>query len=155
MKDELSKKLSRNRHLARHLAELGRLLKREVLPEHLLSLDATEALLARSRATRRTPDWKQSVPFGDKNNGHLGWANEFKSDPVYLWTALTNICGAHPPVRLSEIDFGFSFNLCPEGILEVLSVDLENRMLLDWYEEGGAELLDLEVTGSRWGAAMP
>jgi len=31
--------------------------------------------------------------------------------------------------------------------------DLGDRIFLDWYEEGGVELLDVEVIGPRWSAA--
>lgn len=135
---------------------MGRLLHREVRPEHLLSVEETEGLLARSRAARRTPEWRRTVEFAGKHQGLLArFVESFQSDPVYVWTPLTTDCGAHAPVRLSELDLGFPFDLNPEGILTVLAEDLGNRMLLDWYEEGGVELLDVEVAGARWGPAAP
>lgn len=70
-----------------------------------------------------------------------------------MWTALTNDCGVHRAVPLSELDFSFPFEFNPEGILSVVSQDLGDSILLDWYEEGGVELLDLEVTGPRLSAA--
>ncbi|MFT3912597.1 MAG: hypothetical protein QM704_00510 [Anaeromyxobacteraceae bacterium] len=156
MKDTTSKKLRRSRHLARHLTELGRLLHKEVRTEDLLSLDETEALLARSKAvTRRAPDWKSSFPFAEKEQRLSRPIRPIHAEMVYVWTALANDCGVHRLVRLSELDFRFSFDFSPEGILTVISEDLENQMLLDWHKDNGVELLDLEVTGPRWSAAGP
>jgi hypothetical protein len=154
MSDELTKRLRRNRHLARHLTELGCLLRREVRPEDLLSLYETEVLLG--RAAKRTPGRKETFPFADKARGRLSLlVHAFQDDLVYLWTALTNDCGVYRAVPLAEIDFSFPFEFSPEGILSVVSQDLGDRILLDWYEEGGVELLDLEVTGPRWSATNP
>jgi hypothetical protein len=120
MSDELTKKLRRNKHLARHLAELGRLLRREVQPEDLLSLSETEALLART--ANGIPDRKESFPFAEKDRGRLSpLVHAFPDDLVYLWTALARDCGVHRAVPLSEVDFGFPFAFSPEGILGVVS----------------------------------
>lgn len=154
MSDEVTKRLRRNAHLARHLTELGRLLRRDVRPDDLLSLPETEAL--RVRMAKRTPDRKESFPFAEKNGRRLSpLVHAFQEDLVYVWTALSNDCGVHRAVPLSEVDFSFPFAFSPEGILSIVSQDLGDHILLDWYEEGGAELLDLEVTGPRWSAAWP
>jgi len=151
MSDELTKGLRRNKHLARHLTELGCLLRREVRPEDLLSLDETEVLLGRT--AKRTPGHKETFPFAEKARGSLSpLVHAFQNDFVYLWTALTNDCGVHRAVPLADIDFNFPFEFSPEGILSVVSQDLGDRILLDWYEEGGVELLDFEVIGPRWSA---
>jgi hypothetical protein len=155
-----SKRIAFARHLGRHLSELTRVLGRNVRREDLLSLEESEAILARSKATLRAPDWKITVPFEDKN---LPWFRDFTralgsahAGRVYLWTPLASDCGLPKSVFLSEIDFGFPFDLNPEGILEVLTDDLKDRLILDYsLGEGDRAELEIEVSGPRWGGVPP
>ena len=151
-----SKRIGFARHLGRHLSELSHVLGRSVRREDLLSLEESEAVLAQSKAALRVPGWKITVPFEDKN---LPWFRTFvkalgsaKARRVYVWTPLASDCGLPKPVPLSEIDFSFPFDLNPEGILEVITEDLEEGLILDYSLGAGDRAeLEVEVSGPRWG----
>lgn len=156
---ELHKRIAFNRHIGRHLAEAGRLLRRELHRDDLLTVSETEALLTRAKGVKRAPAWKRELEFAEKSRPRFASfvkALEARSEGgVYLWTPLAASCGVPRPVRLSEIDFAFPFDVNPEGILEVLSVDLANRLLLDYSrDDNNREVLELEVEGASWGAVI-
>ena len=58
------------------------------------------------------------------------------------------------PVLLSEVRFDFDFSVNKDGMLVLLTMDLQDRMLLDFSEGPDGELLlEVEVAGANWGQA--
>jgi hypothetical protein len=154
-----SKRIALTRNLGRHLTELSRVLRRDIRCEDLMSVEETERILYRSKATPRAAGWKLTVPFEEKG---LPWflaliraLESAHPGRVLLWTPLASACGLPKSVALAEIDFGFSFDLNPEGILEVLTEDLENRLILDYAMEGNRAMLEVEVSGLHWAGVSP
>lgn len=63
---------------------------------------------------------------------------------------MTHWCGLMPVMSFSEVEVAFSFDL-EGGVLAFYSEDLLNRLFLDFGEESGEELLEVEWSGVAWG----
>lgn len=147
--------LGRKAHLPHHLAELRNLVRREVSEADLLSLEDTNALREKAKANRPSPLSRVEVPFSDKNGARFAaLVDQMRCDErsVYIWTPLSNVCGLLRPVHLSEVNFGFEFDINPEGILVILTSDLVDKLLLDFSDNDAAErVIEIETSGPRWG----
>lgn len=154
----LAGRLTQKLNLPQHLRELSQLVGRKVEPEELLSLVETEAVRAQAMTVQRQPSWRCELRFSDKRSPRFGRLlqaiRERNPSPVYLWTPLSNDCGLLRPVSLSDVRFDFDFAVNKDGILELLTADLQDRMLLDFSEgPDGEQLLEVEVAGANWGQA--
>jgi hypothetical protein len=125
--------------------------------ESLLSPKETEALRERSKAIQYTPMWRSTVGFSEKSRPRfqrlVAALRDLNPGGVYIWTPLSNVCGLLRPVSLESIQWGFDFDLIPEGVLVLLTADLCDKMLLDFSESptAGSEL-EIEVSGPHWGS---
>ena len=154
----LAGRLTQKVNLPQHLRELSQLVGRKVEPEELLSLAETEAVRAQGMTVQRLPSWRCELRFSDKRSARFGRLlqaiRERNPSPVYLWTPLSNDCGLLRPVPLSDVRFDFDFAVNRDGIVVLLTADLQDRMLLDFSEgPDGEQLLEVEVAGANWGQA--
>ena len=154
----LAGRLTQKVNLPQHLRELSHLVGRKVEPEELLSLAETEAVRAQGMTVQRLPSWRCELRFSDKRSARFGRLlqaiRERNPSPVYLWTPLSNDCGLLRPVSLSDVRFDFDFAVNRDGIVVLLTADLQDRMLLDFSEgPDGEQLLEVEVAGANWGQA--
>lgn len=150
--------LTQKLNLPPHLRELSQLVGRKVEPEELLSLVETEAVRAQAMTVQRQPSWRCELRFSDKRSPRFGRLlqaiRERNPSPVYLWTPLSNDCGLLRPVSLSDVRFDFDFAVNRDGIVVLLTADLQDRMLLDFSEgPDGEQLLEVAVAGANWGQA--
>ena len=155
----LAVRLTQKLNLPQHLRELSQLVGRKVEPEELLSLVETEAVRAQGMTVQRLPSWRCELRFSDKRSPRFGRLLqafcERNPSLVYLWTPLSNDCGLLRPVPLSEVRFDFDFAVNRDGILELLTADLQDRMLLDFSEgPDGEQLLEVAVAGAHWGQVV-
>jgi hypothetical protein len=52
---------------------------------------------------------------------------------------------------IEAIDFTFPFDISPEGIVEFVTEDLSNELLLDYYQDSDdREMLEVEWQGKDW-----
>ena len=153
---ERSGKFAFAKELPRHLAELEVLLKRHIEPRELLSVEETRLIRARASQVARWPLCRWKLPFLEKEDGRFRAfvANLSEANPadVYVWTPASNVCGLLRPVALARVSFSFPFELNPEGILTILTIDLSDQLLLDYsMGEGGEAFLEMECSGEHWG----
>lgn len=154
----LAVRLTQKLNLPQHLRELSQLVGRKVEPSELLSLAETEAVRAQGMTVQREPSWQCELRFSDKLSARFGRLlqafRERNPSPVYLWTSLSNACGLLRPVPLSAVRFDFDFSVNRDGMLVLLTADLQDRMLLDFSESpDGEQLLEVAVAGPHWGQA--
>ena len=141
-------------HIAHHLTELGHLTNRLVLEGELLTPDRTRALREQMKTL---PEFvhKFTIPFSERQSerfqAFIEQGQHTFPKPVYLWTQYTNECGALRLSSIRDLNFGFDFKVESNGILSLIAEDLTNRMLLDFYEDGQNQLLDIELAGTEWG----
>jgi hypothetical protein len=153
---DLQKVVAFKANIGRHLTQLSRLTGTIVNKDSLLSPQETEALRATSKTTEYAPVWRHTMDFSKLTEAQfqrfVGALDEMSPSGVYIWTPLSNVCGLLRPVPLKSIQWGFDFDLIPEGILVLLTADLADRMLLD-FSEGSTrrQELEIEVSGQHWG----
>lgn len=72
--------------------------------------------------------------------------------PVYIWTPRTIECGALLLPSLNVIKFDFDFHVNEEGILVLLTNDLADRLVLDFFKlPTGEQRMRIETQGANWG----
>ncbi|MCG8422111.1 MAG: hypothetical protein MJE77_29665 [Proteobacteria bacterium] len=106
------------------------------------------------RLTPPSPSVTWEIGFREKETPRfrkfLERLHNSNASDVYLWTPATNICGLLPPLPLREVNFDFPFNLNPEGILTVLTSDLQDSLILDYSETEEGARLEIEAAGPHW-----
>lgn len=152
---DLRDKLLRTSDLPRYLQSLTVLLRRPIASSDLLTVQDTEAILEKFKKTPRSPISRFELPFEARGEtrfsvflARLATAN---ASDVYVWLPPSVSCGLMGPVPLSAIDINFPFDLNSEGIFEVFTIDLSDRLLLDYSIEEDKQILEVEASGEHWG----
>ena len=154
---ELQRAAAFKASISRHLAQLSQLAGHAITKEDLLSPEQTEILRGRSKESEYAPAWRWTGEFSEKTGQPfqrlVGQFEELSPGGVYVWTPLSNVCGVLRPISLRSIQWGFDFDLIPEGILVFLAVDLRDKLLLDFAETAETRrVVEIEVAGPHWGA---
>jgi len=151
--------LDARKHLGRHLAELGGLFGRSVGPEELITLEETEDIRLRSKEIALSPTWRRSIRFEDRRADPVvdlvQRLHQSRSLPVYVWTALSNLCGLARPIPLAQFNLAFDFNVNREGIVALVTSDLLDKLIFDFSVQNGRRELEIEVSGDHWGRVEP
>ena len=74
---------------------------------------------------------------------------------ILVFTDNSNYCGAARIADLSKFNTQFNFEEEHSGIISILSQDLTNNLVIDFYEEIGQQFMELEVQGGEWVKALP
>ncbi len=70
---------------------------------------------------------------------------QFKSkDNVYLFIPLSKDCGAIEMDSIINFNFNFNFTDEPSGIISIISKNLKEKILLDFYEEQEVKYIEFE-----------
>ncbi|TGN30004.1 hypothetical protein [Empedobacter tilapiae] len=70
---------------------------------------------------------------------------QFKSkDTVYLFIPLSEDCGAIEMDSIINFNFNFNFTDEPSGIISIISKNLKEKILLDFYEEQEVKYIEFE-----------
>jgi hypothetical protein len=150
----------RRHELPAYLRELSVLAGRSVTEEEVSSLEEVENLRAPpDSVSARTNERKFTMLFRHKTG--VAFENYIESlfaanpSPVYIWTHRTRICGAFVLGSIRELNRSFGFRLNEDGIVSVTTTDFRDELVLDWFEEHGRELLEVNARGERWSAVEP
>lgn len=143
--------------LQKYLAELERLLGREVLPDELGSLEQAKMLREVSKNLVYQPLTDFEIAFDEKKTTRFQLFVErlcqSNSSPVYLFTPRTIFFGALKIDGLQSVKFDFDFALNEEGALAFLVSDLSDSLLLDFFvSPSGVQRLRMETQGANWGS---
>jgi hypothetical protein len=153
---DLQQRLFRNRHLSSHLNGLASLVNGPVSASDLLSPQEVSRLREKiDNQTRRSRMEKFQIPFEEKLTVRfknlVNALHEMNSSPIYVWTPLSNDCGLLQVESLRSVDYSFGFDVVPEGLFSLVTVDLLDEMLLDFSEDDrGKRILEIELYGLHW-----
>lgn len=145
----------KKRSLPAYLVELTSLADRQVNEEELTTLERTnEVRLELSRFADADPI-AFTIPFSDlttdKFKLFVSALSTANPSAVFLWTPRANDCGLLSLPSITKVQFSFPFELIPEGILVVSTVDCSDRLTLDFCEnELGERLVEVELLGKHW-----
>jgi len=146
--------------LPSYMVELEALTGRSVSADALLSVHETILLRDKLKQIPKEQVVRACIPFEALKSRAftlmLDRLNTLNASPVALWLPKSSDCGLLQLPSIKEINFGFSFDLIPEGILVIATSDGLNRMLLDFSdEEDGQRSLEIELHGPHWAQATP
>jgi len=149
-------RFARRREMAPYLLRLNHLIVGGVEEADLLSQEETEEVRRRSKDIQRIPSWRRDMSFSEKVEPRFQMFVRSlmvaQPSPVYVWTDGSDLCGVPRPIPLARINFGFDFNIDPNGVLALVTRDLVDKLLLDYSEDSNRnQTIVLEVSGSNWG----
>ena len=72
---------------------------------------------------------------------------------IYISLGYSEYCGLAETPSINSFNTDFSFNAEHTGLIVLYSSDIQNKLLLDFYEEAGGKFLDIEVYGELWSKA--
>lgn len=142
-------------NIAPYLLELGVLANKAVNKHELSSVEEVDRIRAYALGIAHLPVVKFKIGFSEKNSfqfsRYIQHLYDVNREQVYIWTAKTNICGLYKIGSIKDVDFSFPFELNEEGIVVFLSVDMKDRLLLDFSIDSlGNEIVDVESQGLNW-----
>ena len=89
--------------------------------------------------------FSKKILFNDKEELKSIIFNNFNTnDSVYIFTSLSRDCGAVLIDSIIYFNFNFNFMDDHSGIISLISSDVKNKILLDFYEEDGLQYLEIE-----------
>lgn len=138
-----------------HLAELSSILGRPVVMDELESMDTTRAILDAQKPLLAFEPIKFEIPFHEKSEKPLYDLIQTLSSanpaPLFLWASHANDCGVLKLRSLADVRYDFAFDV-NEGLLSLVTIDLCDQLLLDFYEDEYAQVLSLAIQGGHWTA---
>lgn len=142
-------------NISRYLLELETLASKAVNKDDLSSIKQVDEVRVSASHLENLPIEKFKIGFSEKDGSQfsryiqgLYYSN---SEQVYVWTGKTNSCGLYKVSSIKDVNFSFPFNLNEEGIVAFLSVDMKDKLLLDFsIESSGDKIVDVESQGLNW-----
>lgn len=129
----------------------------EVNKNNLSSLDEVEKVRGKTSQLDELPMNKAIVEFSVLSSKKF---NNFNTQLLQklikslYWTPRTNGCGLYSVESIDAVNFNFPFNINAEGILVLVSVDAQDKLLLDFYKsDEGKQMVEIEVSGKNWSSA--
>lgn len=148
-------KFLKKKHLNSYLGELEKLALQKVDVSKLV-LDRIDVLKeAAIRLSNNQGEFFQ-IPFEEKRGVdfkiYINRLKSVNSGKVYLWTDYSNYCGLLLLDDLTQLNLEFGFHDEHSGIMTLLAENLKDKLILDWSEEGGRRMLEIESYGENWGS---
>ena len=142
-------------NIASYLLELGMLANKAVNKSDLSPVEEVDEVRAGASNLENLPTEKFKVGFSEKDGSqfsrYIQGLYDANNEQVYLWTGKTNTCGLYKVGSIKDVDFSFPFDLNEEGIVVFLSVDMKDKLLLDFsIDSSGNEIVELESQGLNW-----
>ena len=109
----------------------------------ILSIVETDKLIEKESKLKLR--FSKKILFNDKEELKSIIFNNFNTnDSVYIFTSLSRDCGAVLIDYIIYFNFNFNFMDDHSGIISLISSDVKNKILLDFYEEDGLQYLEIE-----------
>ncbi|SUP53868.1 Uncharacterised protein [Weeksella virosa] len=109
----------------------------------ILSIVETDKLIEKESKLKLR--FSKKILFNDKEELKRITFNNFNAkDSVYIFTSLSRDCGAVLIDSINSFNFNFNFMDDHSGIISLISSDVKNKILLDFYEEDGLLYLEIE-----------
>jgi hypothetical protein len=150
-------------HMQEYLEELSQLVGREVSADELGGLEQARAIRDIARKfneapitpAHHKPGGSYEIAGEERQSERLFWFFQrlryTNPSPVYVWTPRTICCGTFLLPSIEAINTGFDLDLNEEGVLVLLSCDLEDGLLLDFaVSADGKDCVSLQTRGANW-----
>jgi hypothetical protein len=138
-----------------YLLELKEFTGVDVKREFLSSVEDVKKIIKKTLLLKDTNKNKFAIDFSEKTSERfktfIANLKKANNSPVYIWTEKSNVCGLYKVASIDAVNFAFRFDLSPEGIVEFVTEDLSDRLLLDYYyDSDDREMLEFEWQGKHW-----
>ena len=154
MTSENREKIQYKINLTPYMLELNNFVLKRKGESDLLSIEKTRMNIEKSKNLDRMVLLKKTIPFAEKSSEkfkkYISLLQKANPAGVYIWLERTSICGTTIISSLKDINWGFDFNCSKNGVVEFVSTDLQDKILFDFFEEDGEQLLEIEVQGTNW-----
>lgn len=139
------------KYLKVYLKELNALVNINVLQENLIPLEKSPKAENISENKKKVR-WK----FDEKAKleGLVNKLVKLRDDDLLLITEYSKFCGALKLSSLKSFNIQFDFNAEHAGIIVLRLCDNSNKLLLDYYQDEGENILEIEVSGKDWPNAL-
>ncbi|MFA4796618.1 hypothetical protein Q2296_19040 [Leptospira kirschneri] len=152
MNEENLKKFRYKLSMPKYIAEISQLTNNPFDKTNLLTLNQTESI-------RRSPSKikvmrKFEIPFEEKNSERFSkFLNNLYSKnqlSIYIWTELSNDCGVYRIPSILDFNYHFVFEVNTDGLIQLLSENLDDELIFDFTEDNNERLLEIELSGANW-----
>lgn|SRR5690606_5305130 len=109
----------------------------------ILSIVETDKIIEKERQLKLI--FSKRILFENKEELKSIVLENIKTDNnIYVFTTLSRDCGAILIDNINSFNFDFHFADDPSGILSLISSDIKNKILLDFYEEDKLFYIEIE-----------
>lgn len=109
----------------------------------LLPIVETDKIIEKESSLKLV--YSTKMMFDDKTELKRIIAEKIESeDGFYLFTSLSRDCGVVVIDSLEDFNFDFNFMDDHSGIVSLVSSNLKEKILLDFYEEEGEKFIEVE-----------
>jgi hypothetical protein len=137
-----------------YLAQLSTLCGRLVLESELSSIEAAAEMRESSRRLASLPkvDWRSGFDeYRERMNADIvSKLKELNPAPVSIWTEYTITCGYVTLQSISDINFKFEENFANENVLVIATIDLTDRLVLDFQRADAKTDVAISFQGENW-----
>ncbi|MFM2417514.1 MAG: hypothetical protein RL385_2237 [Pseudomonadota bacterium] len=154
MTSSLERKIRIAREMPKHLAALTEYAGRAIAQGDLLSVEETARIQQQLRFRGEVSKVTRRLSFDDRLG--LVFARFIRalcaanSGPVQVWIKTTSDCGLLVLPSVADFNVAFDYETDANGVVTLRTADLENELLLDYFEEHGQRLLEVETSGPDW-----
>ncbi|WP_078127461.1 hypothetical protein [Leptospira alexanderi] len=94
------------------------------------------------------------IPFEEKNSERFNrFLNNLYSKnqlSIYIWTEFSNDCGVYRIPSILDFNSHFVFEVNTDGLIQLLSENLDDELIFDFTEDNNERLLEIELSGANW-----
>lgn len=109
----------------------------------ILSIVETDKIIEKERQLKLI--FSKKILFENKEELKSIVSENISTDNnIYVFTTLSRDCGAILINNINSFNFDFHFADDPSGILSLISSDIKNKILLDFYEEDKLFYIEIE-----------
>jgi len=138
----------------KYFRELNTVSNKEINSDDLLSIEDTYQYIDSISNIRKLNHYKsEPFEFHDKNrltDFFIDIINK-KNGKAILITKYSEYCGALPLNGLQDFNFNFPYNAEHSGLITLILEDLSNELILDFWDDQGQKLIEIETYGNEWG----
>lgn len=156
MSTNVTRRLAYKRDLKPYLDQLNALVNCKVVESDLLSLEETDSIREKSKLMLDVSKVRKfRIDFSEKSGKRfkdfIQCLSEGNSRPLYIWLNYSNSCGLYQLDSIFKFNFDFDYLTVHQGIISLLTNDMSENMILDFFEDSsGEQVVEIELTGKNW-----
>lgn len=144
--------LQRNILLQKYIFEVNNLLSFETTQSNLLSIEDTDIIRDKAKLLRNKPKSYARMLFSNKRKlkEYINELKQLEDGELLMLITDSYYCGAVRVPSLSDFNYNFEFSAEHCGIVSFIRSDISNELLIDFYEQGGEQFIEVEAFGDTW-----